>query len=202
MSETTPNSKSESLRGVGEYWVNVNHVAIVVSDVGTSLAFYTDVVGFQQIMRPDFDRPVSSKLKSWKKDSTKAVIEMRKLMDKQDLTDGPQEIKKPEWLIADDEATDEADSQDLVDHIKLRNLLKRRKTYGDITQNATAMQIERLLVMYKNEVPQVIGALESWVRTKKTQTYIPPAFYDRDGSFVQPPSFEMPLTDTPSPYVT
>ena len=46
----------ESLRGVGEYWVNVNHVAIVVSDVGTSLAFYTDVVGFQQIMRPDFDR--------------------------------------------------------------------------------------------------------------------------------------------------
>ena len=30
------------------------------------------------------------------------------------------------------------------------------------------------------------------MRTKKTRTYIPPAFYDRDGSFVQPPTFEMP----------
>ena len=25
------------------------------------------------------------------------------------------------------------------------------------------------------------------------QTHIPPAFYDRDGKFYQPPSFEMPV---------
>ena len=36
----------------------MNHVALVVSDVGTSLSFYTDVVGFQQVMRPNFDRLV------------------------------------------------------------------------------------------------------------------------------------------------
>jgi catechol 2,3-dioxygenase-like lactoylglutathione lyase family enzyme len=34
----------------------VNHVALVVSDVGRSLAFYTDVVGMKQIIRPNFDR--------------------------------------------------------------------------------------------------------------------------------------------------
>ena len=38
----------------------------------------------------------------------------------------------------------------------------------------------------------MIKALEQWVFAKKSRTYIPPAFYDRDGSFVQPPSFEMP----------
>ena len=44
------------MRGVRNWWVNVNHIAIVVADIGTSLAFYTDVVGFEQVMRPDFDR--------------------------------------------------------------------------------------------------------------------------------------------------
>lgn len=43
-------------RGVGKLWSEVNHVAIVVRDVGRSLQFYTDVVGMQQIMRPNFDR--------------------------------------------------------------------------------------------------------------------------------------------------
>ena len=47
-------------------------------------------------------------------------------------------------------------------------------------------------MQYNNNVPLVIGELEKWVRTKKTRSYIPPAFYDRDGSFVQPPTFEMP----------
>ncbi len=31
-------------------------MAIVVRDIGRSLHFYTDVVGMQQIIRPDFDR--------------------------------------------------------------------------------------------------------------------------------------------------
>ncbi len=42
--------------GVGDLWTEVNHVAIVVTDVGRSLHFYTDVVGMKQVMRPDFDR--------------------------------------------------------------------------------------------------------------------------------------------------
>ena len=38
----------------------------------------------------------------------------------------------------------------------------------------------------------MIESLEEWVCRKRTRTYIPPAFFDRDGTFVQPPSFEMP----------
>lgn len=34
----------------------VNHIALIVSDVGRSAAFYTNVMGFQQIRRPNFDR--------------------------------------------------------------------------------------------------------------------------------------------------
>ena len=44
------------VRGVSDLWRSVNHVAIVVSDVGTSLQFYTDVVGMKQMLRPNFDR--------------------------------------------------------------------------------------------------------------------------------------------------
>lgn len=43
-------------RGCGDLITKVNHLAIIVSDVGRSLAFYTDVIGFQQIRRPNFDR--------------------------------------------------------------------------------------------------------------------------------------------------
>ena len=43
-------------RGLGGLWSSVSHLAIVVSDVGRSLHFYTDVVGMRQIARPDFDR--------------------------------------------------------------------------------------------------------------------------------------------------
>ena len=44
------------LKGVKSLWSSVNHLAIVVSDVGRSLYFYTEVVGMEQINRPDFDR--------------------------------------------------------------------------------------------------------------------------------------------------
>ena len=43
-------------KGVSKLWSSVNHIAIIVSDVGRSLQFYTDVVGMKQILRPDFDR--------------------------------------------------------------------------------------------------------------------------------------------------
>ena len=45
-----------SERGVSDLWSSANHIAIVVSNVGKSLGFYTDVVGMKQIFRPKFDR--------------------------------------------------------------------------------------------------------------------------------------------------
>ena len=42
-------------RGMGDLIRSVSHIAIVVSDVGRSLAFYTEIIGFQQIQRPNFD---------------------------------------------------------------------------------------------------------------------------------------------------
>ena len=43
-------------KGISGLWMSVNHVALVVKDVGRSLAFYTDVIGMKQVMRPNFDR--------------------------------------------------------------------------------------------------------------------------------------------------
>ena len=43
-------------RGMGDLIKSINHMAIIVSDVGRSLAFYTEIIGFQQIQRPNFDR--------------------------------------------------------------------------------------------------------------------------------------------------
>jgi catechol 2,3-dioxygenase-like lactoylglutathione lyase family enzyme len=43
-------------RGIGDAIQRINHIAIIVADVGRSLAFYTEVMGFQQIRRPNFDR--------------------------------------------------------------------------------------------------------------------------------------------------
>ena len=44
------------LRSSSDLIRSVNHIAIIVSDVGRSLAFYTEIIGFQQIQRPNFDR--------------------------------------------------------------------------------------------------------------------------------------------------
>mmetsp|Transcript_78296 Transcript_78296/g.203496 ORF Transcript_78296/g.203496 Transcript_78296/m.203496 type:complete len:336 (-) Transcript_78296:44-1051(-) len=43
-------------RGIGGCVCRVNHIALVVQDVGDSLFFYTDIVGFKQINRVNFDR--------------------------------------------------------------------------------------------------------------------------------------------------
>merc|ERR1712137_707990 len=42
--------------GLGEVLYKANHIALIVSDVGRSAAFYSDVIGLQEIRRPDFDR--------------------------------------------------------------------------------------------------------------------------------------------------
>ena len=46
----------QQTKGIGGMWGSVNHIAIVVSDVGRSLTFYTEVIGMKQVMRPNFDR--------------------------------------------------------------------------------------------------------------------------------------------------
>ena len=68
------------------------------------------------------------------------------------------QIQKPDWMISDDEKgeddceasanikTKPLEIHVKVDAIKLENLLKRRKVYGDITQNATESQLQRLMV--------------------------------------------------------
>lgn len=43
-------------RGMGDLITKANHIAIIVSDVGRSLSFYVDILGLQQIRRPNFDR--------------------------------------------------------------------------------------------------------------------------------------------------
>lgn len=43
-------------RGLAELVQMVNHIALIVSDVGRSVSFYADVLGCQQINRPNFDR--------------------------------------------------------------------------------------------------------------------------------------------------
>ncbi|CAF1461691.1 unnamed protein product [Adineta ricciae] len=43
-------------RGLGNLITRLNHIAITVYDVGRSVSFYVDVLGFQQIRRPSFDR--------------------------------------------------------------------------------------------------------------------------------------------------
>lgn len=43
-------------RGLGAHLHQVNHIALVVEDIGDSLFFYSDIIGFQQIRRPNFDR--------------------------------------------------------------------------------------------------------------------------------------------------
>jgi hypothetical protein len=47
--------------------------------------------------------------------------------------------------------------------------IKRRKVYGDITQNATEEELDQLLVHFGNHVPDVIQALEDRVRAKGTR---------------------------------
>ena len=84
-------------------------------------------------------------------------------------------------------------SRPQADLKKLENLLARRKTYGDITQNSSAEDLEKLLRLFDNHVPSVIAALDDLVHQRGYKTYIPPAFYERNGVFIQPPSFQVPI---------
>ena len=78
-----------------------------------------------------------------------------------------------------------------VDQMKLGNLIARRKIYGDITQNVTESDLEKLLRYYENDVPKVIDYNSRKVRIQGKRILIPPAFYERDGTLFQPPPIEM-----------
>lgn len=43
-------------RGLGKYVYKANHIAVIVSNVARSARFYANVMGFQQIRRPNFDK--------------------------------------------------------------------------------------------------------------------------------------------------
>ena len=48
--------QSENRTGIGKFLGRVNHIALIVSDVGKSTTFYSKVLGLPQIKRPNFDR--------------------------------------------------------------------------------------------------------------------------------------------------
>ena len=69
-------------------------------------------------------------------------------------------------MISDDEESDTMDdtkndketiSKTSADGVKLGNLLKRHRVYGDITQNATESQLERLLVSISENIISKLG---------------------------------------------
>ena len=100
----------------------------------------------------------------------------------------------PSWLLPDDVIKEKIPQEDQkIDETKFQTLNERRAIYGDLCQEATPLQLKYLLMIHENNIPIVLKALKNWTLEKGTQKYIPPAFYDRDGSFIQPPAFEIPV---------
>ena len=56
---------------------------------------------------------------------------------------------------SDENELDLQGKPEVCDELKLKNLIKRQKVYGDITQNASHEELENLLRYYENNVPQV-----------------------------------------------
>ena len=48
-------SPDRPMEGIAEHIKGVNHIGILVSDVARSLKFYKNIMGFEQIRRPNFD---------------------------------------------------------------------------------------------------------------------------------------------------
>ena len=106
----------------------------------------------------------------------------------------------PSWLLPDHVIKEKISQEHhKIDETKFQTLNKRRGIYGDLCQEATPLQLKYLLMIHENNIPLVLKALKNWTFEKGTQKYIPPAFYDRDGSFIHPPSFEIPVRLDTSP---
>jgi len=280
--------------GVSSLWCSVNHLALVVSDVGRSLSFYSEIVGMKQVMRPDFDRHGAwltmgnldlhlikgrpavhldddlivshiaitvSNMEELRKRLKELNVKSRKnvsVPNPSDVDTGIVEqafVRDPDGYYIEfcncdtlekylhakmaaeanlqklrsivtmaqkmkswandarnavkqrkEESRVGADINEIVLDLegldlegkpevckkKLDNLVKRQDIYGDITQNASPEELKNLLRYHENYVPNVILALERKVLAKRKRKYTPPAFFCRDGSFTQPPSFDMP----------
>jgi len=255
--------------GVSDMWSSVNHMAIVVSDVGRSCAFYGGTLGMEQIMRPDFDRHGAwftlgnidlhlikgrpavhpdddlivghIALNVGREEDMERLVTRLKTLDveyrenvsvpnpdsdigrvKQAFVRDPDgyylEFCSCDGLheYLDKRAESQQNTLDVekintaiymrqflkswatkakegiqVDQTKLANLLARQKVYGDITQSASPLQLEELLRIYNNEIPTVIKALKEIVAKQGGRNFIPPAFFERDRTFVQPPAFKV-----------
>ena len=106
----------------------------------------------------------------------------------------------PSWLLPDDVIKEKISQEGhKIDETKFETLNKRREIYGDLCQEATPLQLKYLLMIHENNIPIILKALKNWTLEKGTQKYIPPAFFDRDGSFIQPPAFEIPVRLDKSP---
>ena len=121
-------------------------------------------------------------------DSKQTVEQLKKIS----LTEEPEKSKRVRYPRYPETFENNAKLNIQVDPLKFENLKKRQNIYGDITQNASEEELEKLLIHFQNDVPKVIGALEHKTRSKGTRTFIPPAFFGRNGEFYQPPAFEMP----------
>ena len=64
------------------------------------------------------------------------------------------------WALLQDSTADHSsdsptESVPEADKTKLENLIRRRRVYGDITQNVTEEELEQLLKKFGNHVPKV-----------------------------------------------
>jgi hypothetical protein len=93
-----------------------------------------------------------------------------------------------------------------ADPVKLKNLVKQRNIYGDITHNVSgANKLEDLLKHFNNYVPAVIFFLKQRNRRRTSPTYIPVTlrfvnFHLVPGHFVQ--VISSPGRFVPSHFVT
>ena len=111
------------------------------------------------------------------------TMERKGCGDKLDAPNGGLGVSEPETEV-------DVDGIDIiVDEVKLQNLLKRTKVYGDIIQGETEDSLRKLLKSTRNNVPELITKLIE--KKKDGQLFIPPAFYDQGDDLHVPPSFEM-----------
>ncbi len=81
-----------------------------------------------------------------------------------------------------------------ADRRKLGNLIRRRDIYADVMQSVSTEDFLReLLKRFGNNVPMLHDYLMGREIRKGTFTLEPPAFYERDGTFYQPPKFEVKI---------
>ena len=74
----------------------------------------------------------------------------------------------------------------VIDEEKLNNLISRKKTYGDVTQNVENDEIQFFLRLFHNKVPDVVTAIHEKIMAKGWQLFYPPAFYERNLEFYTP----------------